>query len=94
MNGFNARRVVKRSAASALFALTLCPHAFGQAPPPAAPTTHIHPESAPFAGTHNYRSQAQPFRYGWFGAEHFYPTNQTHKTYYDDVVRWSRWRRY
>ncbi|TWT36974.1 hypothetical protein KOR34_19200 [Posidoniimonas corsicana] len=96
MPGFNAKQVVKHSAATALFALTLCPSAMGQAPAGYAGqhTASIHPEVAPYAGPHNYATQVRPFRYGWFGAQSYSPTSEAHRTYYNDVIRWSRWRMY
>ncbi|MCA9241587.1 MAG: hypothetical protein KDA37_15360 [Planctomycetales bacterium] len=60
----------------------------------APPVASHHAEAPPYAGTQNYGLQVRPFRYGWFGAEHFYPTNNSHQDYYGDVMRWSRWRRY
>lgn len=68
--------------------------AFYSPPPAEAQVESHHAEAPPYAGTQNYGSQVKPFRYGWFGAEHFYPTNRSHQTYYGDVMRWSRWRRY
>lgn len=49
---------------------------------------------APYAGPVNYAHQAPPFRWGWFGAEHFYPTVKWHRGYNGDHYRWSRLRRY
>ncbi|MGL4514935.1 MAG: hypothetical protein ACRCT8_17760 [Lacipirellulaceae bacterium] len=49
---------------------------------------------APYAGHANH-SLAQPtFRWGWFGAEHFYPEVQWHRDYNGEVVRWTKQRRY
>lgn len=89
-----SRCIVKVSAAAALVVVTLAPAAEGAAPgfyfpPPSAPA-----EPAPFAGQHNYGTEHQAFRWGWFGAEHFYPTQSTHRETTGDVMRWSRWRRY
>lgn len=96
MNGLSKGCVVKTSAAAAIIAFTLCPSAEAAAPGfyYAAPQLTLHAEAPPFAGTHNYGTENPSFRWGWFGAEHFYPTNNSHKEYMGDVMRWSRWRRY
>lgn len=49
---------------------------------------------APFAGHANHSLTQPTFRWGWFGAEHFYPRVQWHRDYNGDVVRWSTQRRY
>ena len=50
--------------------------------------------SAPYAGHVNAAHHAPTFRWGWFGAEHFYPTVKWHRGYTGDHYRWSRQRRY
>ncbi|MEM6798312.1 MAG: hypothetical protein AAF589_02255 [Planctomycetota bacterium] len=50
--------------------------------------------TAPYAGHVNHAHYGQSFRWGWFGAEHFYPTIKSHRGYYGDHYRWSRHRRY
>jgi len=58
---------------------------------------YVHPQagrSAPYAGHVNAAHHAPTFRWGWFGAEHFYPTVKWHRGYNGDHYRWSRQRRY
>jgi hypothetical protein len=100
MKPTTASQLVKRSAAAAIFTLSLCPAVRGaapgfySAPPQYGPATSPHAEAPPFAGVQNYGMQSPAFRYGWFGAEHFYPTHECHRDYYGNVMQWSRWRRY
>lgn len=58
------------------------------------PWVHAHAEAPPYAGPTNHAQASPTFRWGWFGAEHFYPSHQAHRDYNGDVLRWSRWRRY
>lgn len=50
--------------------------------------------AAPYAGQINHAHTAPSFRWGWFGAEHFYPSVQWHRGYYGEKYRWSKQRRY
>lgn len=49
---------------------------------------------APYAGHYGHTQQSPSFRWGWFGAEHFYPQVRWHEGYNGDLVRWSNQRRY
>ena len=63
---------------------------------PAVPMARpaIEQKIAPYAGHYNHAHQSPTFRWGWFGAEHFYPRVQWHRDYNGEVVRWSQQRRY
>ncbi len=50
--------------------------------------------TAPFAGYPNYAQVNPQYRWGWFGAEHFYPTVQWHRDINGDTIRWDKQRRY
>lgn len=50
--------------------------------------------AAPYAGQINHAHTAPSYRWGWFGAEHFYPSVQWHRGYYGNKLRWSKQRRY
>lgn len=49
---------------------------------------------APYAGHVNHAHAAPTFRWGWFGAEHYYPRVHWHENYVGDRLRWSTQRRY
>lgn len=34
----------------------------------------------------------QPFRWGWFGAEHYQPASRTHRDFADGVWQWQYYR--
>lgn len=42
----------------------------------------------PYAGTPNHGYPAQPFRWGWFGAERYSPPVRWHRGYYGNHYRW------
>jgi hypothetical protein len=54
------------------------------------------PETAPYPATspardggwYRYGFPAQTHRWGWFGAEHYYPRVIWHRGYYGDHCRW------
>ena len=50
--------------------------------------------TAPYAGRVNHAHHSPTYRWGWFGAEHFYPSVKWHRGYNGDHFRWSRQRRY
>lgn len=69
---------------------TLAAAGAASAAAPCAPS----PYPAPYAGPTNHAHTATPFRWGWFGAEHYYPQVGWHRDYNGDLMRWSTWRRY
>lgn len=61
------------------------------APPPLAPHPASHPAApniAPAAGWYGYGFPVQSYRWGWFGAQRYYPRVVWHRGYYDDCCRW------
>jgi hypothetical protein len=64
-------------------------HRFGDMPEEAP-----HPTAARAGGWYRYGFPAQRHRWGWFGAEHYYPRVLWHRGYYGDRCRWSYRRRY
>jgi hypothetical protein len=53
-----------------------------------------HPTIAPTGGWYGYGFPAQTHRWGWFGAQHYYPRVIWHRGYYGDRSRWSYRRGY
>jgi hypothetical protein len=47
-----------------------------------------HPTIAPTGGWYGYGFPVQSHRWGWFGAEHYYPRVVWHRGYYGDRYRW------
>jgi hypothetical protein len=43
---------------------------------------------SPAAGSYHYGFPVSTYRWGWFGAEHYYPTVLWHQGYYGDCCRW------
>lgn len=66
----------------------------GKLPPMHGAKYPNHPDIAPYAGHYNQSQTEGTFRWGWFGAEHFYPQVRWHKGYNGEVYRWSHQRRY
>jgi hypothetical protein len=58
-------------------------HHFGE-----LPGTTPHPTIAPTLGWYRYGFPVQSHRWGWFGAEHYYPRVVWHRGYYGDRCRW------
>jgi hypothetical protein len=58
-------------------------HHFGE-----LPGTAPHPTIAPTGGWYRYGFPVQSHRWGWFGAEHYYPRVLWHRGYYGDRCRW------
>jgi hypothetical protein len=58
-------------------------HRFGE-----LPGKTPHPTIAPTDGWYGYGFPAQSYRWGWFGAEHYYPRVLWHRGYYGDRCRW------
>jgi hypothetical protein len=52
------------------------------------PGTSPHPTIAPTGGSYAYGFPVQSHRWGWFGAEHYYPRVLWHRGYYGDRYRW------
>jgi hypothetical protein len=48
-----------------------------------------HPTIAPAGGWYRYGFQGQSYRWGWFGAERYYPRVVWHRGYYGDCCRWA-----
>ena len=48
-----------------------------------------HPTIAPEAGWYGYGFPVQTHRWGWFGAERYYPRVVWHRGYYGDCCRWA-----
>lgn len=65
----------------------------GRNPAPARPQVTA-TYAAPYAGHYNHAQLNPQFRWGWFGAEHFYPRVQWHRDYNGELMRWSQQRRY
>jgi hypothetical protein len=53
-----------------------------------------YPTVAPARGWYRYGFPVQTHRWGWFGAEHYYPRVLWHYGYYGDHYRWSYRRGY
>jgi hypothetical protein len=53
-----------------------------------------HPTIAPGGGWYRYGFPVQTRRWGWFGAEHYYPRVLWHRGYYGDRCRWAYRRGY
>jgi hypothetical protein len=58
-------------------------HRFGD-----LPEITPHPTIAPTGGWYRYGFPLQSHRWGWFGAEHYYPRVVWHRGYYGDRCRW------
>jgi hypothetical protein len=43
---------------------------------------------SPASGWYHYGFPVSTYRWGWFGAEHYYPTVLWHQGYYGDCCRW------
>jgi hypothetical protein len=43
---------------------------------------------SPATGWYHYGFPVSTYRWGWFGAERYYPTVLWHHGYYDDCCRW------
>jgi hypothetical protein len=43
----------------------------------------------PPGGSYHYGFPVTTYRWGWFGAEHYYPRVVCHRSYYGDCVRWA-----
>lgn len=88
--------MIQRTAAAVFLGLAISSAACASAPAfyPQPPQASLHAEAAPFATPYNHGIQAPAFRWGWFGAEHFYPSHRAHRDTTGDVMRWSRWRRH
>jgi hypothetical protein len=48
-----------------------------------------HSTIAPAGGWYGYGFPVQTYRWGWFGAERYYPRVVWHRGYYGDCCRWS-----
>jgi hypothetical protein len=64
-------------------------HRFG-----AMPENAPHSAAARDGGWYRYGFPVQAHRWGWFGAEHYYPRVLWHRGYYGDRCRWSYRRGY
>ncbi|HEY3391172.1 MAG TPA: hypothetical protein VGK58_00585 [Lacipirellulaceae bacterium] len=64
-------------------------HRFGELPEEAP-----HPTAARAGGWYRYGFPVHGHRWGWFGAEHYYPRVLWHRGYYGDRCRWSYRRGY
>jgi hypothetical protein len=53
-----------------------------------------HPTIAPSGGWYGYGFPVKSYRWGWFGAEHYYPRGLWHHGYNGDHYRWSFQRGY
>jgi hypothetical protein len=53
-----------------------------------------HPTVAPSGGWYGYGFPVETHRWGWFGAEHYYPRVLWHRGYYGDRCRWAYRRGY
>jgi hypothetical protein len=58
-------------------------HRFGE-----LPENTPHSTIAPTGGWYRYGFPVQSHRWGWFGAEHYYPRVVWHRGYYGDRSRW------
>jgi len=59
-------------------------HSQGVVPNQAPP-----PNIAPEGGWYGYGFPVQTYRWGWFGAERYYPRVVWHRGYYGDCCRWA-----
>jgi hypothetical protein len=57
--------------------------------PPYAGGPQLRPNIAPAAGWYRYGFSGQTHRWGWFGAERYYPRVVWHRGYYGDCCRWA-----
>jgi hypothetical protein len=58
------------------------------------PENAPHATVAPATTSYRYGFPVQTHRWGWFGAEHYYPRVLWHRGYYGDRCRWSYRRGY
>ena len=49
----------------------------------------IEPTSARAGGWYGYGFPVETYRWGWFGVEHYYPTELWHTGYNGDTLRWT-----